>query len=555
MTYEDALRDQLNSLRFDKYLREKISDVRTLITNQRGESVRGFTQAYNQVICEALHRLAVAHLQAYYDASFESSPGPAVVLLSYRSSIIGQTDSARRVTDWQPDSLSKSEQSVALAHHVYKTIDELWNKKLASVANFDLHSLAQKRISIPGFLDMRLPIYLSACQGATNWMADPSVEREGPVIYRKVAKQKQPIAFFMDLPLQSNNMQRIGRAVQEFVRDHRQTQFSVDNPYPKEELTQEQGDAYTAYLNQLMKFEGSENTVKPLCLCTIAISDELSNVALGTAMVFSTEAVDQQVAMGIHHICFDLLNALYKIEQEASLLRDLTFLVTAWVHHESKNWSKSVTRYVQGIRKHVKELSKEKSGNQAPPSAERLTKIADDLEAVAETAVISTQLLEQFSDTGSESLTKEMFEEKVKLLVRLKRDVEVKRNITAEGSIPRGVLLVCCELIRNADRHRAGKGEGKGKMIVELKQHQNTLRLTVTSEPHDLTEGLKKLKAVVLQDSFDVSGASATKSGLGGILIGRLAKVLNGTARWDWEPIPNDKIRVKAVFELNRDRP
>ena len=334
MTREDALRDQLNSLRFDKYLREKISEVSTLITNQRAELVSGFIQSYSQVICEALHRLASTHLQAYYEASFERSPGPAVVLLSYRSSIVGKTDSTRRVTDWRPDSLSEFEHSNALAYHVHKTIDELWIKELATKANFDLHSLAQKRISIPGFLDMRLPIYLSACQGTPYWMADRSVKREGYVIYRRDAKQKRPIAFFMSLPLQSNNVQLIGQVVQEFVREHRQAQFSTTNPYPKEDLTREQCDAYAAYLNQLMQFEGSEGGIKPLCLCTIAVSDELSNVALGTAMVFSTEAVDQQVAMGIHHICFDLLNALYKIEQEASLLRDLTSLVTAWVRHD-----------------------------------------------------------------------------------------------------------------------------------------------------------------------------------------------------------------------------
>src|SRR5437868_13064059 len=111
MTRDDALRDQLNSLRFDKYLREKIADVGTLITNQRGVSVRGFTQSYREVVCEALHHLAVTHLQAYYESSIESETEPAVVLLSYRSSIIGQTDSARRITDWHPVTLSKSENS------------------------------------------------------------------------------------------------------------------------------------------------------------------------------------------------------------------------------------------------------------------------------------------------------------------------------------------------------------------------------------------------------------------------------------------------------------
>ena len=210
--------------------------------------------------------------------------------------------------------------------------------------------------------------------------------------------------------------------------------------------------------------------------------------------------------------------------------------------------------YVQGIRSHVEESSNRKAANQDPPSAERLTQIADDLTAVAETAVISTQLLRQFSDARYASLTTEDFKQNVQLLVSLKRDVEVTCTITAEGSIPRGVLLVCWELIRNADSHRASRGERKGKMIVDLKQHENALRLTVTSEPHDLTKGLKKLTTVALQDSFDISEASATKSGLGGILIGRLAKVLNGTARWDWEPIANNKVRVKAVFELNGGR-
>lgn len=541
MTHEDALRDQLNSLRFDEHLRKSIYEVGRLITNQRGSgSVKEFTQTYRHVICDALHWLAVTHIKPYYEGSFESSTETAVVLLSYRSSIIGQADSARRVTDWQPDRLDESENSIALAHHLYKTIEELWNNKLASKANFDLHSLAQKRISIPGFLEMRLPIYLSAYQGTTNWMNSPSIERDGYLVFRSDTKQKtQPIAFFMDIPSQSQDVQMI---VQQFVRGHRQAQFSIANRYPKEELTPEQCDAYAAYLNELMKFEDSQNGTRPLCLCTIAVSDELSNVPLGTAMIFSTDVVDQQIAMGIHHICFDLLSALYKIEQEASLLRDLASLVTAWVHHESRHWATSVSKYVREIRNH----------NHDPRSAERFTKIADDLEAVAETAVISTQLLEQFSDTSFQPLTPEGFEQKVKLLMRLKRDVEVSCNIAAEGFIPRGVLLVCCELIRNADRHRALKGEVKGKIVVDLQQQEKNLRLTVISEPHDFTEELEKLNSLGRLDSFDIFGVGDVESGLGGILISRLARVLNGTAQWEWEAIENNKIRVKAVFELSR---
>jgi hypothetical protein len=574
MIEKDNLRTALERLRRDDQLRNAVSEIGELVRRERALTPpESFETTYKSIIIRSLHHLAETHLRNYYESSSGdsiNSNDPCLILLSYQSSVIGATERKRRVTDWHPDLLSGETRYDGLSDHVKSVINQAWLKKASLRPNaIELHLLAQKRISLAGSVAIRPPIYLSAGTPRPSWLRQGVPLGNTLIILRDEEESTgdnapAPVAVYVEIPFAKLETKEIALELSEFVSEVKTVQANKRTPYPGHTVLVEDYEAYGDYLKALLVYP-DQSGATPMCLCTIAVSDELSNVPLGTAMIISPWALDYSIAAGISHICFDLFSAYYKIEQEASLLRETAFLITAWVHHETAHWSNYVDSQAYDIDEIIDHVNtyvgdKVQLNNQpSKPSldfralSERLTEVSKELEAISATATLSTELLKQLGGTSSALIPVEEFCDKVSVFLRLYSHIQATVEPDAQKDVPRALLLTCCEFIRNADKHLADKGAVTGKIHISLGDRAGFPELRVLSEPHDVKRinGLDALNKVRNSGTPDLHEVLSKKEHLGGLLVHMMAKVMGGFAEWTWEPINKTRIRVQARCSLN----
>jgi hypothetical protein len=562
MSGKDNLKEALEYLRRDPQLRNYVDQLSKLLQNERGLTPRrAFVEAYREIIIQSLHHLSKEHIRRYsFRASDDSKP--SVVLVSYNSSVVGMRDSERRITDWHPDSLSSTELSIQIAQHVRQSIEEEWLKKASQRPNvFELHLLAQKRISIEGSLPARLPLYIAAAHNPALGRSTsvPSGDQSPADTNRpELGAAEQSISaqgIFLNLPLINVSREETAQELSNFIMKVRDLQVNKNRPYPEKLIPLEDLAAYGDYLKSLLVYKDSANMPVPLSLCTIAISDELSNLPLGTAMVISSHTFDYQIAIGISHLCLDLFSAFYKIEQEASLLRETAFLITAWVHHEAAHWSHHVKAGADQLAESVEELKGvAQPGNELASKlaaiTNELSSLQDDLTVIATTATISTELLRQLAGPSGSLIESRKFLEKVNTFLKLYDQVKPTVDVAYNQRFPRAVLLACCEFIRNAAKNVSDHLVAPARIAITLNEHSGVLKLQVESEPHDI-QNVRALNDLNNRDHrLTLEDVSSKRDHLGGFLVHLLADFVGGHVSWQWEEIGTNRIRVRAQFIL-----
>lgn len=584
MSDADQLQSALEKLRRDPFLRGYVTELGELLRSERGFTPRpAFVETYKGIVVKSLHHLVTEHIRPYFTARIGDKAEsevtyPAAILISYNSNVVGIDNRQRRITDWIPDDLSPVTESARVSEHVRGILEREWLRKTSLRPNIvELHLLAQKRISISGSLPVRLPIYISAraltetnnpkswIRLGENFLMTDEVEDTEKADYEPPLSQ----GIFFELPLDELGQKRIGSALSKFVSKLEALQVNKHNSYPGRRIPIEDYEAYGGYLKSLLLYSDSSGVMTPLCLSTIAISDELSNVPLGTAMVIAPYDLDHDMAVGISHLCFDLFSAYYKTEQEASLLRETAFLVTAWVHHEAAHWSRYVSTQADHLTDQIEEITGIEEGfaDREVPTTENISKrlssvtaqlseSSEELKAISIIAMLSTELLKQLGGPTTSVIQPAYFTEKITSLLKLYSHVEATLSVRCKRKFPRALLLICCELVRNADKHLSGKGIVTGKIAIDLEDQADTLSLTVTSEPHASQDAAALEALNNLRDSIhsNLDDYMQKEEQLGGLLIHMLADVMGGRAEWSWVEMGQSRIRVKASCKLSAIR-
>lgn len=525
-----AIKQELNKLRRSPEIRKYVRDARQAL--KEGLSMKpadDLPKMYEKVVFDSLHYLAEEHLRAYFEDKFKGESKAAIILLSY-SSLLKQPN--RRVMDLEPDHLSGGDET--LRTHIKNIISEKWVPISKRRERLEIHRLAQRPVSPRDGVPQRIPIYISAFE--IKWPEDLIVK--GHFIY-KIHDEENPVGAYIHCPLSDVDPALPTHRLRKFVQCLARSQFDQNDRYPIADLPTEEYLSYVDYIRELLLL-GTGPT--PLCLCTIAISDDLSDVPLGTAMIFSERVVSPEVATGIREICFDVFNAFYKIESEAYSRRQSSLLLANWVNHEAKNWAAGIRNLAEAL-----ENNAQKSGGH-----EYVLETGEDLKALATTIPLTTELLRQINLNADPKPLAEFNHEVIQILRAIisKQSTESYHcAIDADLRVPRGLLMICMELIRNVQKHNNAAPSTDLKIRVELEKKNGSLVLTVTSSPHN--EAFTESDLTRL-NSEKASTLRLAGNKLGGKLIKNLVEIMGGSIRWDWERIRNgeNSIAVKATCEI-----
>jgi hypothetical protein len=221
---------------------------------------------------------------------------------------------------------------------------------------------------------------------------------------------------------------------------------------------------YAPYLKGLIDGTAGECTG----FVTTAISDELSNVPLGTLMLFSREPIDPSIVQSLQHLSFDLFGALYKTEQESVIRHNLTALMVTWMYQEATDWSERLRDAVRTLQ----------GANAARAGLKPL-------EALAETAAAPIELFKQIVGVSATGVTGEQFRQMVEATFD-SVSLPLSRKFSMDGLpvIPRYLALICLALIRFASRSIVEDHAQKPSIDVRLKRTGDKLRLWIESSPH-----------------------------------------------------------------------
>jgi hypothetical protein len=246
-------------------------------------------------------------------------------------------------------------------------------------------------------------------------------------------------------------------------------------------------EGYERYINQLLGWS------RGLWLCTVAVSDELTDLPLGTAMVFSENAPEPEIAARINALCFEVMNAIEKIERLALNLSDTSKALAAWVNHEAKGWFSVLDQQLIQMRRLTKKLSPDaheatQPEGTGPAVRDRLVAIHDRLHDLKTYAPNVIELLNHFTGTESGQITGRAFEEQVSAYIRSKELTPEVEVAVGDVKIPKALVIIAFEFIRNARKRREVKG-GAFTLRVRLTKRFDAVVLEVSSAPHASRHG------------------------------------------------------------------
>lgn len=536
---ETPLEIQIKALRADAALRDSIARAKDALRDQLAfSSAREALPQYENVIKSALHHLARNHLQDLVKP--ELAPGDkGVIVLSYSSRY------ASRVADFEsPDPLDDPEGS--LATHVGAVIEHDWKRALSKIPGmFELHRLAQCRINLQGSPPTRLPIYVSAT-AKPQWLGLYDLASAPGFAIKTTNRSVDAALFELGDISDDNDLQRrfIG-----FVEGYRNAE-ETKRCYPSVDIAPDKYAAYVIYLKKLLA-AGAER----LCLCTVAISDELSNVALGTAMLFTTVPLRPVTAAAVHAVCFELFNALHMVEARADERHKTASMVAHWVHHEAQHWATQM----KGIASCLVSPARLEDTPDEPdePDAVRplldQSELAAELKALADVVPMTTELLRQLNRDITKGIGPQKFTESIQTIFSAiaKQDgyaTVVDVDGDWNGNVPYGLVPVALELVRNAVRYRVTTG-GNKHIAVALKESGHFLCLRVSSEPQ-LRLNLSKIESLNAIDETEHLELGTDLRLTGSMLVKRIVRILGGDVHWQARSRADGQLVVTATCNI-----
>ncbi len=333
-----SLEEILRELERDHQLQENVADIRST-----AGSLNLNEKQYRNLIIKGLNRLVETYARKLFGSNV-ANISACSFLLNY-DSLMFPSQFQRFARIRQPNSLPAREKHAKderLAEYVNLVVDNIFEKVAAS---FQLHSFAQEKIFYHKGLNtyVRTPLFL---------VCEDKIERYECRQFKLEVENKWTIESFRyveDAFLKFVNDERERLGYQRFeLSDLRaylyyltyltaidcETNFSLVR---QKEFEQE----FDVDPDKLSTIEFHRNVlrnleIKGINLCVIAVSDELSDHPLGTAMVFYGGQLSENVALKMHELFFEYLNALRKVELERVSSRDTLQFLSHEVGHEAE---------------------------------------------------------------------------------------------------------------------------------------------------------------------------------------------------------------------------
>lgn len=529
-----SLVELLDELRHDGLLWEAMRTVergtqywRTGIS-PRSEIIRMHTRNVKSV----LRQLATAHLSKLR----LDTRGPAAVLLNYQSAF-GSGDDFR-IADDSPIPLGENLASRSLREHLARVLLELWPGLSSNNPNyFQIHKLAQKRFVLGNRTPRRLPIYFTLKSNLPHWAHKPDNEHadlfladpggEASVIFRP------PVGS----PVSIENLETFARRV---------VRMQVPNDYYPDVNTV--FTKYDDFISQLLTWS------KPLWLCTCSVSDELTNHSLGTVMIFTTVAPPPSIASTVNAMCFEVMNAMEKLERRALAFVDTSRMVARWLNHESNDWFNALNSVNSQLRQHISGTT------QVTSSLPDICSTLSDLNICAPRLI---DLLNYFSGNIKGTVFIREFSESMSAFMRMRQvSPNVRIELSGTLTIPKGFQIIAFELVRNATK-RFEASAGVGEVQVLLVETVSQIILQVQSRFHALVHE-QKLKQCS-QHAIDHHGGRVLgfleamsvegDRDNGHWLIIRLAEQMGADPpEWNCQRMPNQLLTVTASVSRIKDK-
>jgi len=528
----DILLNQLSCLRADANIRDFLAKAEAALRSERWlMSAIEPPRAYSQVVKEAVHCLARDHI-AFYVADFFREGGSAVppttALVSFSSSF---GVPRARLTDYKCDALSTCNDA-QFVPRLERELKTGWQEGLAQASRrFELHELAQRRVRMESSPAARIPVYVCPCTTQPSWLDTSGGSGDEQLNQKNYSlcashlildrSRNAPVASLICLPLHdlAQSSARLEAAYQYLKNIEDPGEKSIDDP--NRELERTHYDAYVSYLSKLLNY-GTPQVPSHLCLCTIAVSDELSNLRLGSVMLFSEDPCLPLLAAGIHDLCHDFFDALYKIEMAAHIRQETSLSVTRWLAHEVSNWASCLANAVKPVEDALKQDDVRREGK---VKVEAVRTCTDNVRAVAISLPSTADFLRQFMRNANATVLIQEFEAKLHMAFSAQAPAYVERltftsRMVPGKTIPVGLLLAALELTRNAYANKDQYLAKDWRVSVDLFEERGSLVLQVDSAPQD-EDGIRKLRDAV-------RGADGAERGLGIRLIKQVVATLGG---------------------------
>lgn len=480
MTSPVFFADRLDSVANDPKLKKALRTAEQTLPRYGPPATEADRDRYATELSGILRMFGERHLRPYVESdvgSGEQSAKNVCAVLSYTSRLLRKS----RVSDFRPIKIIAGKDG-EIDVHVDDLLKRVWLEKLSrDPKRVELNELAQRATCGADGLISRKPIIVSLEQAGSG-----TSEFEEEATWRVRVPAAGPV-------------DEAVRILRSFVLQHRERQNQKNGKrYPLNEnsISQEAFTGYVTYLRELL--QPSADCF--LTLTTIALSDELTDLPLGSVMLFSDRAIDASLARNIHHLCFYVVNAIYKWEGRMEERRSQTEILLSWFRHETVHWVRANSFVVDRLQDANPDI---------PAAVQSIRDVATMADATIDLIGSSTK-----SDSNPAELRHAL--DAAQRLNGAKATVEM---LVSCDSFPVVMRAVCMELSLNAFKARAAA------IAISLDEEANDWVLRVTSSPH----GPNDIDNIELMAGDDDS----VQTNFRGIrLIRRVAELFQGTAAW-----------------------
>jgi hypothetical protein len=455
----DIIQDNITEIRenpeFHRLIKEIKGELNSALYVREWNDL---SENFKSKIAKVLTVLGEKHLAKYWQECKgkmkDEVSDVCFALISYTSIVRTFSDESSIRVPNHPDYLTipLTRINASIKKNLDMVLKKYWKEKILPKKNhIEIHKVAQLKYRFEAQGEKHLFIYVNS----TSHGKLPETELwerfiiTDSFLYDHEKKSPDAAVFFFpenkeELPLKLHSFFQQ-------LQKHIDISDSVITGIPQQGQENEPYRDYADYIGRLLSGPSSNHDIKSesLCLCTIAVTDELSDIPLGTVMLFTDRIVPPGVAIGLHDLCFELFDALHKLESDIQQRHKTAWLLSNWTDHELAHWHMDAER----IAGRLDEC-------ECPSKNNNIRELAQELRDLAIEVKRCGQLFALYQEQGvnidSEEFRKEIeavLRKRTKAIGRSKDSYELSIELPEWGRIPAVLLPVTVELIRNAFRH------------------------------------------------------------------------------------------------------
>ena len=252
-----------------------------------------------------------------------------------------------------------------------------------------------------------------------------------------------------------------------------------------------------------------EAEIDGINFCSIAISDELSNQPLGTAIIFYSGNLMEETTWDLHELFFEYMNAIRKVEMEVKSRIEESRELLGFVDHEVGNETVKI-----GIARDLDE---------ARFRARYLSVVSGAAHSIASQDPVAI-------------LKRDEFEVMIRDLEKYSQGkIKVTKLILNKPEYDNRFLFIIFEASRNGVKHARPKHEAMVTLNLDSDVNGNLL-MECVSQPHKISDLVNPI-----QEKIGANGAKIIKS---------TSQALSYTPSWKAERLPNSVNQFRVIFSL-----